>query len=261
MTSLRSTFVAFFRREVRTGCRNRFLHGFTLLSLLGGIGIAVFAPSGGSIPFLQLQVILYLIPLFGVLIGVSSAHGELEERGVLLSQPISRFAWVGGKAAALVLTAGTILALVFVPALFAGARFWPTAGLWAQGASLAAVFLLLGLAVGFSTGDRVRGLIYAVLFWLFLLVGFDLLAFGGAQAPFFQRAPVLWLAILLFNPVDAVRVAALFQLEEIPFQVPGDAPFLAFWIDHLLIWSFFLAVVWIAGLLAWSRYRLDRYPV
>lgn len=252
------TILAFFRREIRTCFRNRFLHGFTLLALSCGIGVAVFAPSTGSIPYLQLQVILYLIPLFGVLIGVSSSHGELEERAFLLSQPISRLAWVCGKAAALVPASAGILVLVFVPAAFAGGSIPGLIGLWAQGASLAAVFLLLGLAVGFSTEERVRGLIYGVLLWLFLLVGFGLLAFAGAQTPFFRESPVLWLAVLLLNPVETTRVAALFQLEEIPFRVPVDAVFVEFWIEHLFIWNFLLAGLWIAGLLAWSRFRLER---
>ncbi len=258
MTSRMSTFTAFFRRELRTCFRNRFLHVFAVLGLLCGLGIVFFSPSAGSIPFLHLQAILYLFPLFGSLIGISSAHGELEEQSLLLSQPVSRLAWASGKAAALALVFGAVLSLVFIPALFAGTSFFRLLGLWAQGASLAAVFVVMGLAVGFSTRERVRGLIYALLLWLFFLVGFDLLAFAGAQTAFFREAPVLWLAILLFNPVDAVRISALFQLEDIPFQVPGDAAVVAFWIDNLLVWNFILAGLWIAALLAWSRFRLER---
>ncbi len=253
-----STFDAFFRREFRTCIRNRFLHGFTALSLLFGTGIAFLAPSAGSIPYLQLQVILYLIPLFCVLIGVSSAHGELEEQALLLSQPISRLAWAGGKAASLIFSSGVILALVFIPALFAGASPLLLAGLWAQSAALGAVFLVLGLAVGFSTEERVRGLIYAVLIWLFLLIGFDILAFAASRLPLFRELPVLWLTILLLNPVDAIRVAVLFQLEEIPFAVPGDAAVVGFWMSKLIPWSFLLAALWIAALLAWSWFRLER---
>jgi ABC-type transport system involved in multi-copper enzyme maturation permease subunit len=244
-------------REMRTLLRNRFAHVFLFLAVAGGFATSGLTPSIQAIPFILLQMTLYLVPLFAILIGLSSAHGELEEQNFLLSQPVPRLALVLGKALTLGCCLGLTLLLAFGPALF----FYPRTGalllLWGLSLLLGGVFLALGLTLGFSTRDRSRGIIYALLAWLVLLIGFDLLAYAAALTPAVDRVPLLWMGVLLMNPVDAVRIAMLFQLEDIPFTVPSELRLVTFWMDHLLAWVTGLCVAWMTLLLLWSWRKVE----
>jgi hypothetical protein len=247
-------------REGRTLLRNRFLHVFAVLALAAGFVTTGLTPSVQAVPFILLQTTLYLVPLFGILVGLGSAHGELEEQPFLRSQPVSGTARLTGKAGALGVGFGVALMLAFLPALVTSARPGTLVLFWAMSVLLAGVFLLLGLAVGVSTHERTRGIFYALLIWLVLLVGFDLAAYAGAMLPAVQRQPLAWLGALLLNPVDAVRIAMLFHLEEVPFSVPSDLRLVGFWLDHILAWVLLLCAAWITGLLAWSRRQIERRP-
>jgi hypothetical protein len=258
LPSLTGSLVVFALREVRTAWHNRFVLVFTTLALLIGFGAAGLSPGGTAVPFILLQVALYPVPLFAVLIGVSSAQADMEEYPYLLSQPVPRSSLVFGKASALGISTGLILLAAFLPALLSATRPGPVFLLWIMSCLLALVFLCLGLAVGYSTRERSRGIVYALVFWLFLLVGFDLIAYAGAHTALAQRQPLLWIAALLINPIDAVRIGMLFRLEEIPFQVPSDYPLISFWMEHLLPWILLVTVLWTAGLLSWSCRMIDR---
>jgi hypothetical protein len=252
---------AFLGRELRTVFRNRFLQVFSVLALLAGWAAVARAPSPDSVPFVLLQLVLYLVPLFAVLIAVSSAHGELEEHSFLFSQPISRFALVAGKWSALCVASAAVLFLAFLPALVTASSPLKLLWLWGSALSLAGVFAGIGLAVGFSTSDRGRGLIYALLIWLLLMIGYDLLAYFGAQFEWVRQSPGLWLSFLLLNPLDAVRIAALFSLEEIPLTVPDGNKVVLLWSAHFGKWVVALTFLWIASLLLWSKYKLDAKEV
>jgi ABC-type transport system involved in multi-copper enzyme maturation permease subunit len=247
LTSFASAVRAFFGREIRTVFRNRFFHVFAVLALTGGWSAVALGPSPGSIPFILLQLTLYLVPLFAVLIAISSAHGELEEYPFLFSQPISRFALVLGKWVALGCACAVILLLTYLPALLTSPSVGKLLLLGGQSLCLSGIFVGLGLAVGFSTSDRGRGLIYALVIWLLLLVGYDLLAWLAAQFPVAQKFPGVWFSALVLNPLDAVRIATLFSLEEIPFNVPGENAVVLFWCAHLGKW-----VVIVSGF-GWAR--------
>lgn len=257
---LSSAFV-FGTRELRTLGRNRFLHVFAFLAITGGAFTTRSAPSIEAIPFVLLQMILYLVPLFSILIGLSSAHGELEEQPFLFSQPVSRFALVAGKASTLVLSLSLLLLLAFVPSFLFAADRSAIFVLWGMSLLLGAVFIALGLSIGFSTRERSRGIIYALLAWLFLLIGFDLLVYLTALLPAMQQQPLAWLSLLLLNPIDAVRVAMLFQLEDIPFSISTDLRLVNLWLASLVPWVFLLCALWIVALLCWSRQRVERREI
>lgn len=252
---------SFIARELRTVLRNRFLQVFSTLALLAGWAAVGLAPSAAATPFILLQLALYLVPLFAVLIAVSSAHGELEEHPFLFSQPICRFTLVAGKWTALWIASSAVLFLAFLPALLTAPAAAKLFLLWGKSLCLAGIFVGIGLAVGFSTSDRGRGLIYALLIWLLLVIGYDLLAYFAAQFTFVQQSPALWLSFLLANPLDAVRISALFSLEEIPFTVPGENKIVLLWSAHLGKWVLVLSAIWIAALLSWCRFKVERREV
>src|SRR5690349_14654562 len=89
---------AFFIRELRAALLNRFVHIFSAAALLAGFApIFASAHAGETAPYFLIQVILYLFPLFALLIGVGSAQSDQEERAFLFTQPAGRGASVLGK--------------------------------------------------------------------------------------------------------------------------------------------------------------------
>lgn len=245
-------------REARTLARNRFLHVFAIVAVAGGLLTTHSAPSAAAIPFILLQLILYLIPLFSILIGLSSAHGELEEQMFLFSQPVPRLAVVIGKAAALLISLALLLFVAFISSFIYAPDKGTILMLWAMAVLLGGVFIALGLAIGFSTRDRARGVIAALLFWLVALIGFDLIAYLTSMAPLMQQQPLLWIGILLINPIDAIRVAVLLRLEDIPFSMATEAPLVDLWLRWIVPWVFAIGLFWIALFLFWSHWQVER---
>ncbi|MFB6231058.1 MAG: hypothetical protein ABEL04_07860, partial [Salinibacter sp.] len=111
-----SVYRAIIRREVTTTLHNQFVQIFAVL--VGGSGLATAFLSGRpeAVPFGLLLLFLYVVPLFGLLIGVSAAHEEHDERAFLWSQPVPRAAFVLGKTATLVAALALVLLLPLIPA-------------------------------------------------------------------------------------------------------------------------------------------------
>jgi hypothetical protein len=84
-------------REFRAALMNRYFQVFSALSLLSGIMAIVFSENADAIGFFIVQVALFLVSLFALLAGVSSAQAEREEWQLMFSQPIPRAAYVIGK--------------------------------------------------------------------------------------------------------------------------------------------------------------------
>src|SRR5215467_8656183 len=84
-------------REFRAAMMNRYFQVFAALSLGSGLAIVFFSESADAIGFFVVQVALFLVSLFALLAGVSSAQAEREEWQLMFSQPIPRSAYVIGK--------------------------------------------------------------------------------------------------------------------------------------------------------------------
>ncbi|MFV0337262.1 MAG: hypothetical protein ACK5LK_03330, partial [Chthoniobacterales bacterium] len=116
----------------------------------------------------------------------------------------------------------------------------------------------LGLAVGFSTEDRVKAYLMGICIWLLLIVGFSLLALASANSGFAESYPQIWVALLMFNPLEAMRVGALLNLEQIPFDLSLMPPLAHWWLANLKIWYLLLASVWIILSILWASSRLEK---
>lgn len=246
-------------RELRAAFVNRYLQVFAVLALAGGVAAVAFTDAPTAAGFVILQINLYFASLFALLVGVSSARAESEEWPMLFTQPVPRAAFVIGKFLALWLIFGAVLAILFVPALWASGAWQRFAVLYVQTLGLAAVFGSLGLCAGFIARDRVQGLIAAVAVWLLLLFGLDLAALFGAQWPFFQKLPDLWVSVLMLNPLDAFRIEALFAMEQIPAEAADKTPLAHWWLTHTGAWFSLLAFLWTAALIFVTSRRLNRW--
>ena len=245
-------------REFRAARLNGFVWVFSFLALAGGIASVTLNEETGAAAFFLLQIGLYVVTLFAVLVGVSSARAEAEEWPILFAQPVPRWTVVTGKFAALVIIFIGILALLFSPAFFTEGA-WATLGRqFFQTVMLSAVFGAIGLGSGILANDRVQGLIISVSLWLLLLFGLDMIAVFAAQWAPLQKIPDLWVAMLMFNPVDAFRIQALFALEQIPPEAADKTPLAHWWLTHAGLWVTTLSCAIVVGLILITNRYLRR---
>jgi Cu-processing system permease protein len=252
-------FCAVLRRELRDALINCYFQIFAVLSVLAGFAATFFSEEVNAISFFIMQISLYVVTLFAVLSGVSSAQAEREEWPLMFSQPVSRSAYVVGKFIAYLGIFVATLVLIFIPGLVAGAEASQLGILYFETVMLAASCVALGLAAGFMTCDRARAMIGGVSAWLLLLFGVDFLALSGAHWVFVQRIPDLWILLLMLNPLDAFRIQALFGLEQIPAEAANKTVLASWWIAHAGGWFALIATLWCAGTLALAGFHLNRW--
>jgi ABC-2 type transport system permease protein/Cu-processing system permease protein len=253
-----SSLQAVLLRELRAALMNRYFQVFAALSLLGGIMAIFFSETAEATSLFVVQVALFLVSLFALLAGVSSAQAEREEWQLMFSQPVPRAAYVIGKFIAYVSIFAGVLVLLFLPALFGGATVQLITILYLETLLLAAAFLALGLAAGFIAHDRAQGLIIGACAWLFLLFGIDFIGLFAARLEFIQKVPDLWVSLLMLNPLDAFRIHALFALEQIPAEAANKTPLANWWISHSGFWFNAIAAIWAASLIALAGFRLNK---
>ena len=236
-------------RELRAAVLNRYLQVFCGLALAGGIGAALLADAPESGPMLILQMALYFVSLFALLIGTSSARAESQEWPLLFAQPVPRGTFLIGKFLALAIIFAGLLGLLFLPTVFVRPPDGILALLFGRTLSLAATFLALGLAAGFLARDRVQGLVVGVSAWLLFLFGLDLVALVAARVSFLQQMPDVWAALLMLDPLDSFRIDALFALERIPAEAAQQTLLTSWWLSHTGLWFVLISILWTAGLL------------
>lgn len=217
------------RRELAEAVRSRWvlLSGglFALLALalalvgmpsVGMRGVAGFSRTAIAL----LNLVLYLVPLMALLLSITSMAAEREEGAleVLLAQPIARRAVVLGKFVGL----GGALAIALLGGFGgAGVALALAGGDLAAGGYLLLVLRSLGLGLAYISlglwlasvsASRLRALTWGLLLWFGSVLLYDLLVVG-ATALFGGAALKAALgALLVANPVDLVRIAALIQL-------------------------------------------------
>ena len=254
----RSVYRAVLRREAATTFHNRFVQIFAVVVWAGSIGVAALSGRADAVPLGLLLLFLYVVPLFGLLIGVSAAHEEHEERAFLWSQPVPRAAFVLGKATTLTVALVVVLLGALVAGGISGAPVSSLALLWGLGVALAGVSVSAGVAVGQYTTSRARGLMAALVLWFGAFALYDAAALALSGLDVVQGLPAFWVGLLLLNPVDAVRLTGLFGLENVPFSAPGEAAWMADLLTWLPAWTAVLAVGWTVLLLGLASRRIQR---
>ena len=262
MSGARAAFHAAFRRELAAHRLNRFLHVHLGLAVAAGcLPLFTASDATASAPWWVLQAVLYCLSLSAMLLGLSSAHGEVDEFPLLFAQPAPRWAWLLGKAAGLATLLVPAACLLVVPAALLGglSRALLTMAMAAGGVTIA--MAAVGLAVGFWIRDGVRGLLATLGAWFVLLFGTDLLLLSVAGAPWVHANATLWVLPLMLNPLDALRITVLFSIEDTAPSGVDTGALAGWWIANGGVWLAVIVSTWTAlGLLAGlagARRRVD----
>ena len=261
-SATRAALAATFQRELTAHRLNRFLLVHLAIAATAGF-LPLFTPTEltSAAPWWLLQAVLYALSLSALLLGLSSAHGEADEFPMLFTQPVSRSAWMLGKAAGLAAVLVPAALLLVAPVALAGGLTSPLTAVAVAAAGVTLALAAIGLALGFWVRDRVRGLLAALGVWFVLLFGTDLLLLAVAGAPWVQAHPTLWALPLMLNPLDALRVTVLFGIGDTAPAPQQAGTLVSWWMANGSLWLTAILTAWVStGLVAGvagSRARLD----
>ncbi len=216
----RRTFVVA-REEYRRAAESRWLFAFAGLFALFVLGLSYFGlAQSGEVGFTSfarvtlslLNLVLFIVPLVGLVLGVMSVTAQSETLSLLLAQPVSRGEVLLGKflGLAAALSMAQLLGLGgggVVVALNAGVD--QMSGFVVLGAvSLGLGWLTLATALGIASvwPDRLKATGGALAVWLLLVVAYDLGVLGATSILSGVSLSTVLLPAMLLNPVDLSRV-------------------------------------------------------
>ena len=209
------------REEFRRALETRWMFGFTVLLAGLVLGLSYFGlAQGGEVGFQSLarltlslmNLVLFIVPLAGLVLGVTSITGASGTLPLLLAQPIGRGEVVVGKLIGLA-TALTVAQLVsfggggVIVATQAGSGslngFLALTGL---SIVLGWLSIACALAIAVIWPDRLKAVSAALLLWLLMVVAYDLLVIGATATLRGLPLQSILFPALLLNPVDLARV-------------------------------------------------------
>ncbi|MFA7249812.1 MAG: ABC transporter permease subunit [Dehalococcoidia bacterium] len=219
--------IAIMRKELADAGRGRWLPVFAgAFAVVALVLCLVQATSGdlGSQGFNRttaglINLCLLLVPLLALVLGAGTIAGE-RDRGTLatlLAQPISAAELVLGKFAGLNLAVWSAIALGFGGAGIVMALLTPLTDarhylvFVALAGVLATATLSAGMLVSVLSDGRMKALAIAIVLWFAMVLFYDLAAIGLALA--FSPSGRGLLVTVLGNPVETVRILAVFSLE------------------------------------------------
>jgi len=209
------------RDEYRRALETRWLFAFTALFAALVLGVSYFGLAQSRevgfqgfarVTLSLMNLVLVVVPLTGLLLGVTSLAGSGETLPLLLAQPVTRGEVLIGKFLGLCAALGVAQALGFgggglVVAFQAGADQVP-GFLTLTALSLVLGWLSVATALGIAAlwPDRLKAMSAALILWLLMVVAYDLVVLGAtAMLSGLPLERVLFPALLV-NPVDLARV-------------------------------------------------------
>ena len=206
--------------EYRRAIESRWMFGFAAVLAALVLGLSYFGLAQSRevgyqgfarVTLSLMNLVLFVVPLTGLLLGVASIASE----GVLpmlLAQPVGRGEVLLGKFLGLAGALSVAQAVGFggggaVVAWNAGAgQALGFAVLTALSLALGALSVATSLCIAVMWPDRLRATSAALLVWLAMVVAYDLAVLGATAV--FRGAPLqaVLFPALLVNPVDLCRV-------------------------------------------------------
>lgn len=209
------------REEFRRALETRWMFGFTVLLVALVLGLSFFGlgqsrevgfQSFARVTLSLMNLVLFIVPLTGLVLGVTSVTGGSGTLPLLLAQPVGRGEVLAGKLLGLggALTVAQLVGFGgggVIVAFQAGAAH-VNGFLALTGLSVALGWLTVSTALCIAVvwPDRLKAMSAALLLWLAMVVAYDLVVLGAtAMLRGVPLQTVLFPALLL-NPVDLARV-------------------------------------------------------
>jgi len=254
---MRRIIQALFIRECAAVFASRVVWIFVAACLIAGLGVGIGIGEARSSPWMALPLVLYLVPLLGLMAGVSAALGDIEEAPMLVPRapgPLIRALvkwplWFG-------LIALAALAWL-APASIRSGEVDKLFQLWAMATGEAAIFVAMGLAIGRWAPSGTSAYLAALFFGFFFITGAGVLGWIAARSQFFQENPQLWTVGLMAHPVEALRVGLMFSLETLPVDANRLPQIARWWLAHSGLWYGLLVLVWSGAALSLGTLRRE----
>ena len=250
--------------ELRNVARSRWLLAYALFFLVTTDALLRFGGGGGHALLSLVSVVLFVIPLVGLVFGTTYLYDAREFTELLLAQPIGRGRLFAGLFAGLALPLSAAFVVgVGLPFAWHGVEDAAQLGtllvLGGAGAALTVTFVGLAFLIALRTDDKVRGLGLAIGVWLALSLLYDGVVLLGVAmfADFPIERPLL--GLMLANPIDLARVLMLLRFDAGAVQGYTGAVFARFFgsdggtIVAMLALSLWAAIPAALGLRAFRR--------
>ena len=220
-TTRRHRVMVLAREEYRRALETRWLYAFAAVFAAFVLGLSYFGlAQSREIGFTDLarvtlsllNLVLFIVPLTGLVLGVSSVAASGESLALLLAQPVSRGEVLCGKFLGLGAAMTAAEALGFggggvVVALGAGGAGVPGfAALCLASVTLGWLTIAVALCLAALWPDRLKALSAALVLWLVMVVAYDLAVLGATALLDGLPLRSVLLPALLLNPVDLARV-------------------------------------------------------
>ncbi len=217
------------REEYQRALESRWLFAFAGLFALFVLGLSYFGlAQRGEVGFASfarvtlslLHLVLFIVPLVGLVLGVMNLTAQSETLALLLAQPVSRGEVLAGKFLGLgaALSMAQLLGLGgggAIVALNAGPdRLLAFVVLCVVSLALGWLTLATALAIASLWPDRLKATGGALALWLVLVVGYDLGVIGVTTLLGGQPLRTVLIPALLLNPVDLSRVLVTLAVGE-----------------------------------------------
>jgi len=209
------------REEFRQALESRWLFGFTALLTALVLGLSFFGMAQGRevgfqgfarVTLSLMNLVLFIVPLTGLMLGVTSVTGGSGALPLLLAQPVSRREVLTGKLVGLggALTVAQLVGFGgggIVVALSAGAdQVRGFAALTGLSIALGWLMVSTSLMIAVLRPDRLQAMSTALFLWLLLVVAYDLVVLGATTLLGGLPLQRVLVPALLLNPVDIARV-------------------------------------------------------
>lgn len=231
--------------------RSKWVILYTVLFFLISDSLLRFGGENTRVMLSLMNVILIVIPLVSIIFGNLYLYNSREFIELLLSQPIDRkHLYIGMySGVAVPLTAGFVIGIT-LPFVYFGIsnvrEIQSLMILLVVGVLLTVLFLALAFLISVLNQDRVKGLGFSILLWLFFSVIYDgsLLLFIYTFSDYPLEKALLILSML--NPVDLGRIAILIHFDISALMGYTGAVFQDFFGTSAgLLISFAVMIIWI----------------
>ena len=209
------------REEFHRAIEARWLFGFA--ALLAGLvlGLSFFGLAQGRevgfqgfarVTLSLMNLVLFIVPLTGLMLGVTSITGSSGALPLLLAQPVGRGEVLVGKLLGLgsALTAAQAVAFGsggMVVAMNAGTEQLPGfVALATLSVTLGWLTISTALCIAVVWPDRLKAMSVALALWLLMVVAYDLVVLGATVILRGVELKLVLFPALLLNPVDLARV-------------------------------------------------------